>query len=470
MNANRFRLAWALAIAASMIGGCGGGASSDGIDGTGTQLPTQLPLLSYGRVTSFGGIGVNGVQYDTTGATFIIDGAASGQTDLALGNVAAVVGQIEPGATRAVAQQVISDHVLMGTVASVSSDGLSLVTLGQTVRVDDGTIYSAELSGGLSALSANDAISVSGFRTATGDIVATRVERQKAGAVAFKTTGAVTAFDVSNKRLQINGLVVDYSGAQLLPADAENTIERGVFVEVKAGEVAAGQVVAATSVQIMRMRVPGGVDASAKIEGYVTDIGQTDGTVIHVDGLPVLTKRDRILATNALVKVDGATDSVGEVVANEATGVYSVIQTGESLQFTANFAGNVTWGVSLGGTTCTPAVCGTIDSTGKFTAPMSVSAVPGLLITATSAGGRSATVVVFVVATPIGIGVSPTSATVPISGVLDFTAFSDTESPLGKLPAVQWSVSGEGCRDASCGTISSTGEYTAPAVAPNPPA
>src|SRR5262249_6779428 len=35
--------------------------------------------------------------------------------------------------------------------------------------------------------------------------------------------------------------------------------------------------------------------------------------------------------------------------------------------------------------------------------------------------------------------------------------------------SVSWSLSGSGCTGAACGTISSAGLYTAPAIVPNPP-
>src|SRR5260370_978231 len=65
-----------------------------------------------------------------------------------------------------------------------------------------------------------------------------------------------------------------------------------------------------------------------------------------------------------------------------------------------------------------------------------------------------------------GVTVSPASATVQTGGVQQFTA---TVSPSGANQAVIWSLSGTGCTGASCGTIDTTGKYTAPATTPNPP-
>ena len=47
--------------------------------------------------------------------------------------------------------------------------------------------------------------------------------------------------------------------------------------------------------------------------------------------------------------------------------------------------------------------------------------------------------------------------------------FSVNVLPNNALSAVTWSVSGAGCSAASCGTVDASGNYVAPAAAPNPP-
>src|SRR4051812_27977214 len=75
------------------------------------------------------------------------------------------------------------------------------------------------------------------------------------------------------------------------------------------------------------------------------------------------------------------------------------------------------------------------------------------LLTATAWGGVTVTV-------------TPQSATVPINGQQQFTA----EVTGSGNHYVTWSLSGSGCYGISCGTISSTGFYTAPPTLPDPPA
>ena len=314
MTPNRFRLGCALVAAWIFLVSCGG--TSDGIDGTGSPIS----ILSYGHVSGFGSVEVNGVHYDTSSASFLIDGTAGSGADLGLGDIVFVAGQLAPRATRGTAQQVVSNHVLQGEVQSVAADAASMVALGQTVRVDQHTVLGLGLEAGITALAPGDLVSVSGFRNDAGDVLATRIARQAGGTANFKTTGAVTSVDSSGQRLQINGLTVDYSAAQLLPADAANALAPGVFVEVKAATFTDGQVFRATSVEITRQRFAGAADAGADVEGYITSLDSNGGT-FHIDGLPIVatgaTDGIGTLATGTRLQVKGALNTSGQVVAGQ---------------------------------------------------------------------------------------------------------------------------------------------------------
>ncbi len=62
------------------------------------------------------------------------------------------------------------------------------------------------------------------------------------------------------------------------------------------------------------------------------------------------------------------------------------------------------------------------------------------------------------------VAVSPANMSVPTGTTQQFNASVTGTSNT----AVAWSVSGAGCSGAACGTIDSSGLYTAPAVAPSP--
>ncbi len=69
-------------------------------------------------------------------------------------------------------------------------------------------------------------------------------------------------------------------------------------------------------------------------------------------------------------------------------------------------------------------------------------------------------------ATPVSVALTPDMANVYVTQSVQFTA-TVLDSTNG---AVTWSLSGAGCNGASCGTISDTGLYTAPASVPDPAA
>ena len=112
--------------------------------------------------------------------------------------------------------------------------------------------------------------------------------------------------------------------------------------------------------------------------------------------------------------------------------------------FTATGQTSVTW----------TATAGTITAGGLFTAPSVMPASTAVTIKATGAGSQFGTATVTLVnIPPQPITVSPSTASVALSGTQLFTATGQT--------TVAWS--------ASAGTISATGLYTAPAAMPASP-
>jgi Fe-S cluster assembly iron-binding protein IscA len=143
------------------------------------------------------------------------------------------------------------------------------------------------------------------------------------------------------------------------------------------------------------------------------------------------------------------------------------LATGNTQRFTATVTGatntNVTW--SLSGTGCTGATCGIISSSGLYTAPGTVPSPPNVTVTATSAADstKSASATVTVIP-PVAVSVSPVKVQVVTGNQQQFIATVTGSQNTG----VTWSLSGSGCSGSACGTINSTGLYTAPAKVPNP--
>jgi hypothetical protein len=138
-------------------------------------------------------------------------------------------------------------------------------------------------------------------------------------------------------------------------------------------------------------------------------------------------------------------------------------------QFTATVqnATNSTVNWSVSGTGCTGTACGSISSTGLYTAPTGVPTPDSVTVTATSVAdtSKSDTATVSVLAAVI-VTVSPANPpNITIGATQSFTA--TVQNAIDST--VNWSLSGPGCSGSTCGTITSGGMYTAPSVVPSPP-
>jgi len=172
---------------------------------------------------------------------------------------------------------------------------------------------------------------------------------------------------------------------------------------------------------------------------------------------------DPNVAASATVTVTSGNSISVAVSPSQAT-----VATGAQQQFTATVSGTqntaVAWIIS--GIGCAGSTCGSVDSTGLYTAPISPPNPPFFNVVAKSVADPSKSAAAFVtVQAQVSVSISPTSASVPPGTQKQFTA-TVTGS---QNTAVTWSVSGPSCTGAGCGTVTAAGLYTAPVVAPVPP-
>lgn len=131
---------------------------------------------------------------------------------------------------------------------------------------------------------------------------------------------------------------------------------------------------------------------------------------------------------------------------------------GERRTFSATVSGTsnsaVTWRVL-------EASCGTVNSTGRYTAPASVATATTCHVVATSVADATASGSATVTVNPpvVTVSISPTSATLGAGGAQTFTV--TVTGTTNKT--VTWSVV-----EASCGSVTSGGVYTAPAPVASP--
>lgn len=165
-------------------------------------------------------------------------------------------------------------------------------------------------------------------------------------------------------------------------------------------------------------------------------------------------------------KSGSASVTVIENVAISVSPTTANVGEGQAQQFTANVTGTsntgVTW--SVNGTGCSGSGCGTVSSTGLYTAPSSIPT--SVIVTATSIANNSVSASAKVtVISPVVITISPTSSIVAASTQQQFRASVSGS----KNTAITWTVSGSGCTGTACGTVNTAGLYTAPVSLPTPP-
>lgn len=176
-----------------------------------------------------------------------------------------------------------------------------------------------------------------------------------------------------------------------------------------------------------------------------------------------------VTATSVADPTKSATASVSLTapVAVSISPTMAQLLAGAHQQFNATVANSsntaVTW--SIGGTGCSGSACGTITTSGLYTAPAKAPSPDAITVTATSVADttKSAQAQVTIVG-PVAVNISPTSATVSVGLTQQFSATVTGSSNT----SVSWSVAGSGCTGAACGTVTATGLYTAPFVLPSP--
>jgi hypothetical protein len=141
---------------------------------------------------------------------------------------------------------------------------------------------------------------------------------------------------------------------------------------------------------------------------------------------------------------------------------------GATQQFTATVAGstNTTVAWSVNGIPGGNAALGTISSAGLYAAPAAMPIPNPVTVKATSSADSNqfSSATVTVTASPITVAISPMSAIIATAGTQQFTATVTGASN----PAVTWSVNAIAGGNATFGTITGAGFYTAPAVVPSP--
>lgn len=254
-----------------LLGGCGGSdAPSVSASGSGSGSGSAS---ASGTVTGFGSVFVNGKRFETSAASFMVDGQSGNQNDLKLGMTVTVDGSFN-GDQRS-ANSVRQKDAVEGLVQSVAADGLSLVVMGQTVMVDEITIIDNNISGRdvRNLVVGADAVEVNGHIRPNGVIQATFIEKKLVGTVTPEVRGYVSNHTDGAKMFSIGGLTVNYATALIndMPAPTGSNWN-GLLVEAKGTLFnAVTTTLTATKVEPEQDGIGNNVD-ELEVEGFVTQV------------------------------------------------------------------------------------------------------------------------------------------------------------------------------------------------------
>jgi hypothetical protein len=230
-----------LAVAAGSLSACGGGGSGDSTTSSGATIS------SVGTITGFGSVYVNGIEFETDGASYRVDDSDGfDDSSLAVGMKVKVVGSINADGLTGTATSVFYDDDVEGPIDAGSLNLIDTGTktfsiFGLEVRVsatqtvfDDGASFDG--------LAEGQKVEVSGYFDGN-EIIATRIERQSDLDDEFELKGTVIGYDGSTVTLSLqNGAVAgpySVSPAAELDIPADPT---GSFVEVKLVDQSGGLV------------------------------------------------------------------------------------------------------------------------------------------------------------------------------------------------------------------------------------
>jgi len=282
----------ALASTALFFACSGGGGLADngGMSGTG---------ISQGAVTSFGSVFVNGVEWDLTSATIEIDGAPADESDLRLGMVVQINGDLAPTGTTGTAIDIVFDDTIEGPIESnpvdSSPDGLekSFMVLGTSIIMNEET---TAFDGGASfaGLQENDVVEVSGFIDTANDVVVVRATRIRFVGVFGETSSNAELRGLVKdlfKRpdgsgdFSIGTLLVHYDDSTDFSDLTRESLADEDFIEAKGALRMAGDELDADEIELEIQGLGSGSIDDAEIEGFVSNF-VSNGS-FEVSGTPV---------------------------------------------------------------------------------------------------------------------------------------------------------------------------------------
>jgi len=225
-----------------------------------------------GRITAFGSVYINGVEYETNGTNIIIDGQSAQESDLKVGMIITLHGS-DNGANGNATSISFTDE-LEGFVMSNDPTG-GLVVMGYTIITDTQTNFEGFTL--LTELAVNDVVEISGYPDGNGNIHATFIEKktQYQSGSEVEVKGIVSGL-VPDTSFTLGSLTIDITNADT--TEAPNLAD-GMYVEVKGTSAPIAGVFAATKVEMEDDGIDGDEGDEIEVEGILNAIDTTANTI-----------------------------------------------------------------------------------------------------------------------------------------------------------------------------------------------
>jgi hypothetical protein len=218
-----------------------------------------------------------------------IDGEAARNEDVQSGDVVSLWGteRSSPTSLEDRADETELLHLADGPVSSIDLPRGRLEVMGQAVSIAGisctGQPGAVELKNTLETLHSGDRVTVSGYGSRSGGLLATRIDLQKRS-VPYLVRGFAREVDPNSHRLSLSALNVDFQTAQLQDFPSGSP-EEGDHLVAFADREATNGVLVATRLKFVSGRLAGTVGANVAVAGMVTRfVSLAD---FDIDGHPI---------------------------------------------------------------------------------------------------------------------------------------------------------------------------------------
>ena len=308
-------------IITSTLAGCGGSSTTPPDTTVPTPPKTSATTTEItGVITGFGSVFINGVEYETDSAEVSTDdNAGASETDLQVGMIITLNGEINEDGTTGNASSIHYDEQIKGPLDSIDLIGNSLSVLGQTILFDDLTSLDNVI---LIELIPGDFLEISGFFDADGNLYATRIEKETES-TQLKVQGMVEMLDTVNKTFTLSSLTIDYSSA-VFDDFIEADLTDGQEVRVKGlSSALANEIFVVSEIKLKDNNEEHEDGDDKHIEGFITSFESSSSFIVK--DIHVITDENTefehgladSLVLNVRVKVKGEFNATGDLLAKE---------------------------------------------------------------------------------------------------------------------------------------------------------